>query len=65
MEPWQLEPKFLKMSAYLEKEGLIKHFGFSCHLGKGGELMNKAATFGPDGGIDAVMFGTTSRNTVT
>ncbi len=55
-EPWQLEPEFMKIGVDMKKEGLIRHFGFSCHLGKVVELMNKAATIGPDGGIDALMF---------
>jgi predicted aldo/keto reductase-like oxidoreductase len=46
----------MKIGADMKKEGLIRHFGFSCHLGKVVELMNKAATIGPDGGIDALMF---------
>ena len=52
----QLDAPFLKMAADLKASGKIRHFGFSCHQGNVVELMNKAATIGPDGGIDAVMF---------
>lgn len=55
-ETSQLGPEYLKIGADLKKEGRIRHFGFSCHLGKVVELMNKAAEIGVDGGIDAIMF---------
>ncbi len=52
----QLSDGHLKMAADLKKRGVIRHFGFSCHLGNVVALMNKAATIGPSGGIDAIMF---------
>lgn len=52
----QLSDGHLKMAADLKKRGAIRHFGFSCHLGNVVELMNKAATIGPSGGIDSTMF---------
>lgn len=52
----QLSDGHLKMAADLKKRGAIRHFGFSCHLGNVVELMNKAATIGPSGGIDSIMF---------
>ncbi len=51
----QLDPEFIAMGDDLKKRGLIKYFGFSCHMGNVVELMNKAAELG-SGAIDAIQF---------
>ncbi len=43
----------IDMAEDLKKQGKIKLFGFSCHLGNVPELLEKAAALG--GGIDAIM----------
>lgn len=51
----QLDPEFIKMGDDLKKRGLIKYFGFSCHMGNVVELMNKAASLGAPA-IDCIQF---------
>ncbi len=54
-DPALLDEPYIRMAQDLKKRGLIHHFGFSCHMGRVVELMNKAASLGPEA-IDSIMF---------
>ncbi|MEK7793496.1 MAG: aldo/keto reductase [Candidatus Hydrogenedentota bacterium] len=54
-DPKVLGPEYIAMAADLKKRGIIKYFGFSCHLGRLIECMNAAAGLGV-GAIDCIQF---------
>ena len=54
-DPKVLGPEYIAMAADLKKRGIIKYFGFSCHLARVVECMNAAAKLGV-GAIDCIQF---------